>query len=140
MITVGPSTEYKRWARNAAAKLDEQWRCVFNEPLPSEVEREGRNVPVLINAAIVSYLPTRRLTDADNLYAGPLDVLQAHNHWCEGKKCKVHAGVIEDDSLVRTHNGSDRLYDKDQPRVELTLTPYRPGECVPHPPIEEVEF
>ena len=65
-----------------------------------------------LNAAIVTYQENRRLADADNLYAGPQDAM-------------TEAEVLEDDVIIRSHNGSDRRYDKDNPRVEIVLTPWR---------------
>ncbi len=61
---------------------------------------------------IVTYLPSSQTPDASNLYEGPQDALQA-------------AGVIENDQQIQTHDGSDRLTDRLNPRVEITLTPYR---------------
>jgi len=91
----------QEWLTYAMVQLSGQYG--WNTPRIPKKER--------LNAAIVSYLPTRQLTDADNLYGGPQDALQA-------------AGVLEDDVSIQTHNGSDRLYDKANPRVEITLTRY----------------
>ncbi len=112
--SIGLTTEAKHWAKAAAGRLSEQWRHV-GWAIPKHVE---------INAAIVSYCPTRRLVDSSNLYQGPEDVLQAHQPKCK-PRCNRHALVLEDDSSIRTHWGSDRLYDPHRPRVEITLIPYR---------------
>lgn len=111
--SIGQTTEAQHWAKAAAARLAQQWLCI-RAPIPSHVE---------INAAIVSHLPTRRLIDSSNLYQGPEDVLQAHRPGCK-EKCRQHAGVLEDDASLRTHWGSDRLYDPERPRVVITLIPY----------------
>lgn len=110
--SIGLTTEAKQWARVAVDQLKQQWDWVFSAPLP-------KTIP--LNAEIVSYLPTRRLTDASNLYQGPEDVMQGHRSTCK-PKCKMHACVLEDDSAIESHNRSRRLYDKENPRVEIVLT------------------
>jgi len=54
--------------------------------------------------------------DTDNLITGLADALQ-------------DAGVIADDYLLRTWNGTDRFLDVARPRVEVLLTPYLPGHA-----------
>jgi Holliday junction resolvase RusA-like endonuclease len=93
-----PSKKSQKWMKSAVKQLQEQWGGRPRIPKSTE-----------LNAAIVSYLPTRRLTDADNLYGGPGDALQ-------------RAGILEDDCCIRTNDGSDRRYDKNNPRVVITLT------------------
>ena len=96
-VVINSSTA-ERWQRKAVAELESQWKF---EPIP-------KTIP--INARIVSYLPTARLIDADNLYAGPGDALQ-------------EAGILEDDCSIVSHDGSRRLIDRKNPRAEITLTP-----------------
>lgn len=115
--SIGPTTEAQNWARAAAARLREQWERVFSVPLPADIE---------LNAAIVSYLPNKRLTDASNLYQGPEDVMQVCRKGCKDS-CKMHAGILVDDSVIRSHNGSDRKIDPTHSRVEIRLTPYQRG-------------
>lgn len=110
--SIALTTEAKRWAKDAAGQLRDQWSRVFRDAIPKDVP---------VNAAIISYLPTRRLTDASNLYQGPEDVMQTCRPKCK-PRCKLHAGVLEDDSCIESHDGSARLYDKDDPRVEIVLT------------------
>ena len=98
---VRKSSRHLAWQESAIAQLKYQWGK--REPIPKDR---------FLNAAIVSYMPTKRKVDADNLYGGPMDALQA-------------ACILEDDYCIRTHNGSDRCYDKEKPRVEITLTEYR---------------
>jgi Holliday junction resolvase RusA-like endonuclease len=93
-----PSEKAVKWMDSAVKQLREQWD---RPPIAKNCE---------LNAAIVSYLPNRRLIDADNLYGGPGDALQ-------------RAGILGDDCCIRTHDGSDRRYDKHNPRVVITLTP-----------------
>lgn len=55
------------------------------------------------------YMDTRRTIDACNLYNGLADLLQAH-------------GVVDDDKLFVSWDGSRICYDKDCPRVTVILT------------------
>lgn len=112
--SIGLTSKAKQWLRAASAQLAQQWAEVFRGAIPRHIE---------LNAAIRSYLPTRQEPDASNLYEAPQDALKCHTRWCK-PKCDRHAGVICDDAQIRTHNGSDRLHDKDHPRVEIVLTPY----------------
>lgn len=113
--SIGLTTEAKAYLRDAVAQLRRQWGAVFAGPIPREVA---------LNAAIVSYLPTRQLTDASNLYQGPEDCMQTCRPKCK-PGCQVHAGVMVDDAQITSHDGSRRRYDKTNPRVEVTLTPGR---------------
>jgi Holliday junction resolvase RusA-like endonuclease len=102
-----PSKKAEAWMESAVPQLARQWRYVA---IPKTVR---------LNAAIVSYLKTPRLNDSgeihgwlpdqDNLLGGPGDALQA-------------AGILEDDVCIESHDGSRRRYDKERPRVEITLT------------------
>ena len=64
-----------------------------------------------INLKCVYYMPTRRKVDLANLLSATCDIL-------------VHYGAIEDDNceIVASHDGSEVKYDKDNPRVEITIT------------------
>ena len=101
MRTIVSHKNVRAWMKEADKQLRQQW--TFTKPIPEAIT---------MNAAIVTYMQTRRKADASNLYQAPEDALQA-------------AGVITDDYQIRTHNGSDRRYDKNDPRVEITLTPAR---------------
>jgi len=57
------------------------------------------------------YRKTRRRCDLSNLYELPQDAL-------------VSAGVIEDDVLIESHDGSRKLYDPKNPRTEITISLY----------------
>lgn len=63
-----------------------------------------------INLKCVYYMRTRRKVDLVNLLEATCDIL-------------VHAGVLADDnsSIVAGHDGSAVRYDKDNPRVEITI-------------------
>lgn len=64
-----------------------------------------------INLECVYYMRTRRKVDLVNLLEATCDIL-------------VDAHVITDDnsSIVASHDGSRVEYDKDNPRVEITIT------------------
>lgn len=117
---IGPDSVYRAWAKAAAAELWSQWVCVFREPIPRHVA---------LNVAVISYLKNRHgEPDLSGTYEGPQDVLQAHTKRCKST-CKVHAGVIVNDSQVRGHCGSDIRIDPVRPRVELIITPKRSCTC-----------
>lgn len=107
-----PSKKAEAWMEAAIPQLERQW---IYKPIPKLWQ---------LNAKILSYLPTPRLNkegdihgwmaDADNLYGGPGDAMEA-------------AGVLEDDVCIESHNGSRRLHDKKNPRVEITLTLFDTG-------------
>lgn len=61
----------------------------------------------------VYYMPTRRRVDMVNLIEASMDIL-------------VKAGVLADDhsGIAASHDGSRVLYDKQNPRAEITITPF----------------
>lgn len=65
------------------------------------------------NVCVLYYMPTRRRVDLLNLLEASLDIL-------------VDAGILEDDNscIVVSHDGSRVLYDKENPRAEITITTY----------------
>lgn len=91
-----PSAKYKQYEREAL------W---FLKPVPP------RPIECSLNVKCLFYLPTRRRTDLTNLLEAVDDVL-------------VHAGILKDDhcGIVTSHDGSRVLYDKDNPRTEITIT------------------
>ena len=72
---------------------------------------KGLKIADEVNLACVYYMPTRHKVDLANLLAATCDIL-------------VHYGVLEDDnsSIVASHDGSEVRYDKEYPRVEITIT------------------
>lgn len=70
-----------------------------------------------INLKCVYYMPTRHRVDLVNLLEATCDIL-------------VDCGVLADDNskIVASHDGSCVLYDKDRPRVEITITPAQIAE------------
>lgn len=91
-----PSKKYKQY--EAAA-------------VPYLLPRPPRPIECSLNIKCLFYLPTRRRTDLTNLLEAVDDLL-------------VHAGIIADDhyGIVTGHDGSRVLYDKDNPRTEITIT------------------
>ena len=77
-----------------------------------QIPGELRNgIDTKINLACVYYMRTRRRVDLVNLLEATCDIL-------------VDAHVLADDnsSIVSGHDGSRVEYDKQQPRVEITIT------------------
>ena len=64
-----------------------------------------------VNVKCVYYMPTRRKVDLLNLMSATCDIF-------------VHYGILVDDnsSIVIGHDGSRVLYDKDNPRAEITIS------------------
>lgn len=70
----------------------------------------GKNASKRLNIACVYYMKTRRKVDLTNLLSATMD-------------CLVKAKVIEDDNckIAYSHDGSRVFYDKENPRVEITI-------------------
>lgn len=100
-VTSKPSKPAEAWMKEATRLWEMQWARRFKEPLPEDV---------YLNAAIRSYRQTKHRSDASNLYEAPQDALEA-------------AGVLSDDYWITSHEGCRRRYDKENPRVEVVLTP-----------------
>lgn len=64
-----------------------------------------------VNVCFTFYRGTRHRVDLSNLYGLPEDALQK-------------AGVLENDSLIESHDGSRKRYDPKNPRTEITITPF----------------
>lgn len=110
-VILDATTAYKQWRKSAVEYLRDFWFARVKTGLPIWRDKNAKR-RFEVNAAIVTYQKDRRIADADNLYAGPQDAM-------------TEAGIFEDDVIVRTHDGSDRRYNKADPRVEITLTPWR---------------
>lgn len=69
------------------------------------------DIDYAVNIAYLFYMPTRRRVDLGNLINAADDVL-------------VKYGVVKDDNskIIKTHNGSLVLYDKERPRTEIYIT------------------
>lgn len=69
-----------------------------------------------VNVQALYYMPTKRRVDLTNLHEALHDVL-------------VHYKIVEDDNsnVIATTDGSKVLYDKEQPRTEVIITPIEGG-------------
>lgn len=91
-----PSKKYKEY---------EETSGLFLTPKPIEPIDSPVNVKCLF------YMQTKRRVDLTNLLEAAADVL-------------VYCGVLADDNsqVIVSHDGSRVLYDKDNPRTEITIT------------------
>ena len=69
------------------------------------------------NLCCLYYMPTHRRIDLNNLLSATTDVL-------------VHYGILIDDNseIVKGFDGSRVLYDKNNPRTEITITEFEESE------------
>jgi Holliday junction resolvase RusA-like endonuclease len=74
------------------------------------VQGKGMNIKKPVNVKCVYYMPTRRRVDLTNLMEATHDIL-------------VKYEVLEDDNskVIRSVDGSRVLYDKENPRTEITI-------------------
>lgn len=91
-----PSKKYKEYERDAV------W---FLKPRPP------RPIECPVNVKCLFYMPTKRRVDKTNLEESAHDVL-------------VAAGILADDNrdIIAATDGSRVLYDKTNPRTEITIT------------------
>lgn len=76
-------------------------------------------IPYKMHIKFLFYRGDKRHVDLSNLYEFAQDMLQS-------------AGIIENDCLVESHDGSRKLYDKENPRTEIYIERYEDeAECVP---------
>jgi len=113
-----PNAHAGKWAKRAIKDVAAQWP--FGEPIPDRVE---------IEASIVTYAHDKRKRDLDNSLSGPLDILMPPKTGAAGKVKQPGAGILTDDSQVKSLDGSRLRYDKDNPRVEITIRPYLEQAC-----------
>ncbi len=108
---VSASSQYKAWANTAILQLQAQYRRASLGDKLAVLQCDPVNVRALIYRA-------RRVGDANNYYAAIADVLEA-------------AGVVENDRLCVSWDGSRMLIDRHVPRVEITLTPAELSDTCP---------
>lgn len=96
-----PSKQYKSFEENFLADCMEQ-------------KAWNKNIDYPIEVKCLYYMDTKRRVDLTNLLSATDDALQT-------------AKVIVDDcsSIVVSHDGSRVLYDKDNPRTEIYIEPYK---------------
>ena len=99
---VSPSEAFEAYQEACGAYIPHQW-AMLEGPL---------------NLKCVYYMPTRRRVDLCNLLGATCDIL-------------VHYGMLKDDNsgVVASHDGSRVLYDKDHPRVDITITEAQKNEA-----------
>lgn len=92
---ISQNNRYKQYERDAG------W---FLKKLPEPISEP-------VNVKCVFYRDTKRLCDLPNLLNAILDILRLY-------------GIIEDDNrnIVYSVDGSKVLYDKENPRTEITIT------------------
>lgn len=92
---IAQNNAYKRYERDAG------W---FLKKIPQPISEP-------VNVKCVFYRDTKRLCDLPNLLNAILDILRLY-------------GIIEDDNrnIVYSVDGSKVLYDKENPRTEITIT------------------
>ena len=75
-----------------------------------QITCKGLRIDYAVNVKCIYYMPTRRRVDLVNLLEATCDIL-------------VKYGVIADDNsnIVASHDGSRVCYDKENPRVEITI-------------------
>lgn len=85
--------------------LEYQEACLYQLLKAPKTSEENLNMQCLY------YMPTRHRVDLVNLLQATCDIL-------------VKAKVIKDDNckIIASHDGSRVLYDKENPRVEITLS------------------
>lgn len=90
------SEAYKKYEKKAKQELAGKQTVPVNFP---------------VNVQCTYFMPTKHRVDLCNLLAATCDVL-------------VKYGIIEDDnsSIVAGHDGSRVLYDKENPRTEITIS------------------
>ena len=100
---VAPSKASERWQRDAAIEMQRTRRCAgWPEPY---------DVPVNLKALVYR---DRDVGDLDNFIAAICDALEA-------------ADIVTNDKLIRAHDGSRLLIDRERPRVEIEVTPLDEG-------------
>ena len=73
---------------------------------------KGKHIDYPVNVKCLFYMPTKRRVDLTNLLEAIDDIM-------------VKAGLLADDNytIIASHDGSRVLYDKDNPRTEVEITP-----------------
>ena len=96
----------KQWVRQG--KAHDEWK---ERALWQLRPRPAHPIGCEVNIKCLFFMQTRRRVDSLNLLAAIDDLL-------------VEAGIIGDDNskIVVAHDGSRVLYDKDNPRTEITIS------------------
>jgi Holliday junction resolvase RusA-like endonuclease len=89
------NSKYQKWEKHAILQAKTQWK--------------GAPLDTWLRMTAAFYLPTARKSDLSNLYEAPQDMLEK-------------AGILTNDNLIVSHDGSRRYIDRDNPRMEIHLT------------------
>jgi Holliday junction resolvase RusA-like endonuclease len=103
-----PACNRGQWSFPAPSKQFEE----YQEAAGWMIRCKGFEIDTPLNLKAIYYMQTRRNPDLVNLLEATCDIL-------------VHYKVVEDDNggIVVSHDGCRIRYDKNRPRVEITLTP-----------------
>lgn len=82
-----------------------------NSAYPYIIRYAGKMINCAVNVQCIFYMETRRKVDLTNLLEAVDDIL-------------VNYHVVEDDNsdIIFSHDGSRVFHDKDNPRVEITIS------------------
>ena len=97
---IRPSIAYELWAGQAMFQIDKMMKKLNRAPINGRVEMEAHY-----------YRNTRVRADLSNLHEGIQDCLSNMGFWI-------------DDSIIESHDGSRKFYDKENPRIEVTIRIY----------------
>ena len=97
-----PSAKYKEYERNA------MWF----------IPRQAQPINYPVNIKCLFYVPTKRKCDLTNMLEAIDDTM-------------VKRGLLADDNytVIEAHDGSRVLYDKENPRTEVYITPIEQNEA-----------
>ena len=98
-----PSAAYSAWDRVAQMQIA-KWRCAGNGPLIRAIDYPVNVKALFYREALVG--------DAVGFYQALADTLEK-------------GGIVENDSLIRSWDGSRLFKDKDNPRIEIEITEYQ---------------
>lgn len=113
---IGKSKRLADAEKDALAQIQAQCGDI-SEPLP---------ITYPVHVMFLFYRGDRRACDLSNLYEFPQDILQ-------------EAGILENDALILSHDGSRKRYDKKNPRTEIYVSRCNEdGTVIPtQKPVEE---
>ena len=100
-VFLGKSKNLEAAEEYALIQIQQQSQDIA-EPLPIQYK---------MHVKFLFYRGDRRNVDMDNLLAFPQDILQK-------------AGIIENDCLIESYDGTRKYYDKENPRTEIFISKY----------------
>lgn len=100
MNGIRPSIAYELWAGQAMFQIQEMMELMPRQPIKGPVWMEAHY-----------YRESKVKADLSNLHEGIQDCLSAMGFWL-------------DDSIIESHDGSRKHYDKDNPRIEIIIRRY----------------